>query len=110
MIKHLVIFRLKPDAPAEKRDALLTEYSTFLGLFPTMRRLDIGQNESERDKTFEYGFVMEFDDKAGLDAYLLSKEHEEHVVERFRPIVAQRAILSFVYDPAQQGRIVTTAA
>jgi len=105
MIKHIVVFRLKADASAEKREAVLAEYAIFLGMFPTMRRLDIGRNESARDQTFEYGFVMEFDDKAGLDAYLLSKEHEEHVVERFRPIMEQRAIVSFPYDPAQQGKI-----
>jgi hypothetical protein len=96
MIKHTLFFRFKPEATQAQRDALLAEYVDFPKQFPWMKNFSIGRNISERDDTFDYAFSIEFDSQADLDRYLRSNEHEEHVVQRFRPIVEQRAIVSFV--------------
>ncbi|MFA5487962.1 MAG: Dabb family protein [Candidimonas sp.] len=96
MIKHTLFFRFKPEATQAQRDALLAEYVDFPKQFPWMKNFSIGRNISERDDTFDYAFSIEFDSRADLDRYLRSNEHEEHVVQRFRPIVEQRAIVSFV--------------
>jgi hypothetical protein len=96
MIKHTLFFRFKAEATPEQRNALLAEYADFPKQFPWMKNFSIGRNISERDSTFDYAFSIEFDSQADLDRYLHSKEHEEHVVERFRPLVEYRAIVSFV--------------
>ncbi|NYT44308.1 Dabb family protein [Alcaligenaceae bacterium] len=98
MIKHTLFFRFKPEATEAERKALLAEYQGFPKVFPWMRNFSIGRNISERDSSFEYAFSIEFDNREDLDRYLLSEEHERHVVERFRPLVAARAIVSFVPD------------
>ena len=103
MIKHMVLFRFKEDAPQQAIDAILAEYATFPVHYPKMRRFDIGRNISSRDDRFTHAFVIEFDNADDLDEYLNSGSHEEHVRERFRPIIAERAIVSFRYDPQVVG-------
>ena len=98
MIKHVVLFRFREDAPRARIDAIMAEYEGFADLHPAMRGFDIGWNVSARDDRFEAGFVVEFDTEADLAAYLGSAAHEEHVVERFRPLVAERAIVSFAFE------------
>ncbi len=95
MIRHFVAFRFKPDAPEDRKTALLAEYGTFPSRYPSMRNFQFGPNISERDDRFEYGFTVEFETEAALKAYLNSPSHEEHVSLRFRPLIAERAIVSF---------------
>lgn len=95
MIKHIVMFRFRSDLDDGTRAALIEEYKSFPKTFPSMRNFSFGTNKSERDNTFEYAFSVEFENKSALKAYLSSKEHEEHVVERFRPALQSRAIVSY---------------
>ncbi len=95
MIKHMVFFSFKPDVDQAGRDTLLREYTTFPKLHPKMRGFTLGRNISERDQAFEYAFTVEFESESDLKAYLNSREHEEHVVHRFRPLIATRAIVSY---------------
>lgn len=98
MIKHMVLFSFREDAPRDKIKALLEEYPIFPKRHPQMLSLHIGRNQSWRDDHFEYAFVCEFKSFDDLDLYLKSSEHEEHVRERFRPLIKERAIVSFEYD------------
>lgn len=105
MIRHMVVFTFKPDAAPEKTAALLKEYESFPSVHPGMKNFSVGRNISERDQSFQWGFSVDFESEADLKAYLNSALHEEHVVERFRPIVEQRAIVSYVTNsPAQSSR------
>ena len=95
MIKHIVLFSFRPEIAQKAREQLLREYTTFPKLHPAMKNFTLGRNISERDQTFEYAFTVEFETEAELKAYLNSAEHEEHVVERFRPVIAARAVASY---------------
>lgn len=95
MIQHIVMFSFRADATPQARTELLAEYPGFPKRFPAMRNFTIGPNISERDKTFEYAFTVQFDNETDLKSYLNSEEHERHVVERFRPLIERRAIVSY---------------
>jgi len=95
MIKHMVLFRFRPEVEPDKREALLREYVTFPQTHPQMRNFTLGRNISRRDSTFEYAFTVEFETEADLRSYLDSPEHEDHVVLRFRPLIESRAIVSY---------------
>ena len=95
MIRHTVFFTFRPDAAPDKVAAIMDEYARFPTLHRGMRNFSIGRNISERDRTFDWAFSVEFDTEAELKAYLNSELHEQHVVERFRPIVERRAIVSY---------------
>lgn len=98
MIKHIVIFRFTPDSRPEQRDALLDELASFPRRFPAMRNWTMGVNRSDRDDRFTHGFVVEFATEDELHAYLRSDEHETFVRQRWRPIVDERAIVSYHYE------------
>ncbi|MCO5090934.1 Dabb family protein [Bosea sp. (in: a-proteobacteria)] len=95
MIRHSVLFSFKPTADKAACDALLREYVTFPQVHKNMRNFTLGKNISERDQTFQYAFSVDFDNEQDLKDYLNSREHEEHVVERFRPLISGRAIVSY---------------
>lgn len=95
MIRHVVAFRFRPEVPDAERAALLAELAVLPEHFPAMRRFALGRNISRRDDTFTDAFSVEFATEEDLIAYLDSAEHERFVRDRFRPLVAQRAIVSF---------------
>jgi hypothetical protein len=95
MIRHHVAFSFRDGASAEARAALLADLEELPHHFPTMQRFALGRNISRRDDTYEYAFSVEFESEDQLVAYLDSARHEAFVAERFRPLVARRAIVSF---------------
>ena len=101
MIRHTLFFTFKEETAEADRMALLAEYVTFPDQFPKMRNFTLGRNVSERDATFQYAFSMDFDNEADLKEYLNSEAHHEHVIERFRPRISIRAIVSYEYEPGQ---------
>ena len=91
MIRHVVLFKFRQDAPEDRIRYLLAEYDEFPRLHPGLHNFSIGRKISERDQTFEWGFSADFETEAELKAYLNSDPHEQHVVERFRPLIERRA-------------------
>ncbi len=100
MIRHVVVFRFNDNLSSQERTALLAELADLPRRFPEMRNFAIGENKSDRDRRFTHGFSAEFSDLATLSAYLTSDEHEEFAAQRFRPSIAERAIVSFDTRPA----------
>jgi hypothetical protein len=92
MIRHILLFSFRDTADHSARASLLEALAGFPARFPKMHKFQIGANVSDRDRTFEYAMTVEFDERADLDDYLHSEYHEQFVVERFRPLISQRAI------------------
>ncbi len=101
MIRHTVVFRFRPEVDRATIDAVLAELDTFPAHFPAMRRWSAGLNRSTRDDRFTHAFSVEFDTEAELAAYLSSDRHERFVAEVWRPVIAERAIVSYEYTPSQ---------
>ncbi|MBO0730854.1 MAG: Dabb family protein [Acidimicrobiaceae bacterium] len=95
MIRHLVAFRFRDDVTDADRQALLDELASFPGQFPAMQRWALGVNISRRDHTYTHAFTVEFAREEDLVAYLDSERHENFVRQRFRPLIEDRAIVSF---------------
>ena len=73
------------------------ELSEFPKRWPAMQRWTLGRNISQRDSTFPYAFVVEFESEKELRDYLNSEAHEAYVRERWRPVIEQRAIVSYEF-------------
>lgn len=101
MIRHIVTFTFSPDAPEADCAAVRDELETFPDRFPAMRGWSLGRNISGRDDTFEWAFVVDFADEDALLAYLGSEAHETFVAERWKPVVARRAITTYVVPGAE---------
>jgi Stress responsive A/B Barrel Domain len=92
MIRHILLFSFRDTVEQSARTSLLEALAGFPARFPKMRKFQIGANVSDRDQTFEYAMTLEFDESADLDDYLHSEYHEQFVVDRFKPLISQRAI------------------
>ncbi len=101
MIRHIVTFTFHPEVPEDARRSLLDELETFPDRFPAMRGWSLGRNVSQRDDTFQWAFVVDFADEPALLAYLNSEPHETFVRERWKPVIARRAITTYAVPGAE---------
>ena len=83
MLFHVVLFRPRPDLPADDRAALVDSLEAALARIPSVRRFHLGRRvrhgaryESLMPADFDYAAILEFDDLAGLQAYLAHPAHE----------------------------------
>ena len=94
-IRHVVLFRFRPDAEPALRQAVLDGLAALPTYYPAMRSFGLGENVSERDDSFSHVMTMEFASLDLLRAYLNSERHEALVRDWFAPNVAARAIASY---------------
>ena len=95
MIKHMVLFRFRPDAREDTQSAVLDGLKKLPQSFPYMKRFGIGCNISKRDNRFTHVMTIEFDTQQELELYLNSEHHEEFVRDVFRSAIEERAIASY---------------
>ncbi len=89
MIAHIVLFRPKANLSADERGALVAAFARALREIPSIRHSRVGRRithgrgyETSMREDYQYIAVLEFDDVAGLKAYLQHPAHEE-LAERF---------------------------
>ena len=82
MVVHIVLFRPKATLTGPDQRALLASIEQAAASIPSVRRFRIGRAVADPPQYQLQGFpdlpylaVVEFDDRAGLDAYL---EHQAH--------------------------------
>lgn len=97
MIEHLVAFRFRDDADPATRNELLDELRALPAEYPAMIDFRLGKNASTRDDRYSHAFTVRFATMELLNEYLTSARHEAFVAGRFRPLVAERAIISFEF-------------
>ena len=77
MLHHIVLFAFKDSVPAAERAALLDAIRGLRARVPSLRSLDVGENQSPaRAQGYTHVLLETFDDRAGLAAYA---SHPEHV-------------------------------
>ena len=102
MIRHIVVFNLKPEVETEDRDWLFRQIES-LAKIPSVRELTIGKRLEAREEWYrerpapEYGwaFSMQFDDEDGLYVYQKNPDHER-VAAEIRKRVSNIKIFDFV--------------
>ena len=110
MVFHVVLFRPRPDLPAGERAGLVEALETALQQIPSVRRFHIGRRirhdagyEALMMVDLEYGAVLEFDDLAGLQAYLHHPAHQT-LGQRFMPSLASSAIYDYQMQDGDELR------
>ena len=79
MIRHCVFLNFKHDVSTETRTALFEEVASLQSQIAGMREIHFGPNcspEVGMDKGFSDGFIIDFDDAAARDAYLIHDDHK----------------------------------
>lgn len=78
MIKHIVMWNVRGDTPAEKRLAisqLQRSFDSLRGRIPGLLHLEIGVDHSRIDYACDVVLYSEFESQAALDAYATHPEH-----------------------------------
>ena len=109
MIAHLVLFRLHADVPLSERRALIDAYAVALRDIPSIRRARVGRRvlmgrgyEEMMRTDFPYAAILEFDDAAGVRAYLDHPAHEE-IASRFFAALADTLVYDFEMEGSAEG-------
>jgi len=84
MVVHVVLFRPRPGLSDSHRDAMFTALRSAATQIPMVRRFRVGARithgaayEALMSQDFPFAAIIEFDDLAGLQAYLRHSQHEE---------------------------------
>ena len=96
MVKHIVLWRLKPEAhsrpAAENARAIKQRLEALRGRIPGMLRLEVGLDFSREDTSSDVVLYSEFESRAALQAYQIHPEHE--------------AIKGFILEARSERRLV----
>lgn len=102
MLLHIVLFRPKPGLAESDREAMFAALNTAARDIPTVRRFQVGARvthgaayETLMTQNFRFAAIIEFDDLAGLQAYLRHPKHEL-LGELFYKL--QEAALAYDYE------------
>jgi hypothetical protein len=78
VIKHIVMWNLRGDSPAEKRDCiaqLQRSFESLRGRIPGLLHLEIGVDSSRIDYACDVVLYSEFENQEALDGYAVHPEH-----------------------------------
>lgn len=77
MIQHIVLIRFKKDVSREEIADMFAAIAAVREVVPGIRSITSGRSlELEKlEKGFRDGFVVEFEDRAALDAYQAHPDH-----------------------------------
>ena len=80
MVKHIVLWRLKPEAhgrpAADNARAIKEKLEALRGRIPGMLHLEVGIDFSREETSSDVVLVSEFESRAALDAYQIHPAHE----------------------------------
>lgn len=114
MVVHVVLFRPKASVSPDERKALAQAFETAVRAIPSVRRAQVGRRvrhgagyEALPQPDLQYAALLEFDDLAGLQAYLQHPAHAEPG-RLFFDVMEEGAVFDYdVRDGTSAGEIVT---
>ncbi len=76
MLIHIVLFKLK-NPTAANRSALTGRLRALGGAIPFLRKIEVGEDVSHSDRSFDVALITRFDDLDGLALYQQHPRHQE---------------------------------
>src|SRR5579864_6658671 len=73
---HVFVFQWKRGTSEPQKDRAAKEIAAFQGVIPGLLQTHVGPNISPRGKGYTFGGIMQFKDKASLDAYVQHPAHQ----------------------------------
>lgn len=97
MIRHIVLWRLAADDPAQKATQIASLRDRFAALVPIIdgtRSLEIVADVDRTDGNWDVALIGDYDDHAALDAYQVHPAHQD-VAAYVRSLVTARVCIDF---------------
>jgi Stress responsive A/B Barrel Domain len=86
LLIHTFAFRWKPGVTPSQKEHAVVIIRGLQGQVPGLLNTWVGTNISPRSQGYELGGVMQFSDRAALDAYTTHPAHRE-VLAFLRPLI-----------------------
>jgi len=97
MIRHVVLFRWKPEATDEQKKLIEARLRELPAIVSSIRSFVIGADAGLAGGNAEFAVTADFDDEAGWAAYRDDPTHREIIATHIAPVVAERTALQFRY-------------
>jgi hypothetical protein len=94
-LRHVVVFRLQPDTPAEPVEHLVRSLRELAATLPEIVDYRVGTDLGVNDASWDLAVTADFADEAGYLAYRDHPEHQAIIRDQVTPIVAERASVQF---------------
>jgi hypothetical protein len=98
---HIVLFRPRPDLNPADLAGLIDEFTRRVAEIPSVRLTRVGRRtligvayEQLPQPDLSHIAILEFDDRAGLQAYLTAPAHDE-IGRRFWEVSAEQLVYDF---------------
>ena len=75
MVKHIVMFNFKDENKKENLEKTKIMLERLVESVPTLKSMEVGINFSREERAMDLSLYSEFDDKEGLEAYVIHPEH-----------------------------------
>lgn len=78
MIKHIVMWNVRGETPAQRLEAahfVKSRFESLAGRIPGLQRLEVGLDSSRVDYACDVVLYTEFDSQEALDGYATHPEH-----------------------------------
>ena len=107
MIRHIVMWRMKPGGDGSSKEERAQEMKTRLEALPpqipVVRRLEVGVNISPSERASDVVLSVEFDSLEELAAYSAHPAHQE-VVTFIRGIAGETRVVDYLVSRGSLGR------
>ena len=95
MIRHVAMFRLKPDAPADAAKSLEEGLFLIAQTIEEISAYTYGPDLGLRDGNYDFAVVAVFENEADFRTYVDHPDHQAFIRERLTPVVAERVSIQF---------------
>jgi hypothetical protein len=98
MIKHIVLWKLKPSAEGSSAEpnarAVKARLETLRGRIPGLRHLEVGIDCNRSEAAYDVALYSEFETRADLDAYQAHPDHQA-VAAFIARVRAERVVVDY---------------
>jgi Stress responsive A/B Barrel Domain len=96
MIKHVVMFKFKPEVTQDEREGVLDELRELTGKIDVIREFEVGQDVLGSPRSWDAALIAAYDDLGALETY---QRHDDHlqVALKLRSMCDAIASVDFEY-------------
>lgn len=91
MLKHIVLFKFKPETTEAQKDQLAEGLGALPAIIDEIREFVFGRDVIGSDRSYDFGLVSMFDDLESMQRYQVHPDHQKvvaHVKEICSGVVA----------------------
>jgi hypothetical protein len=81
MVKHVVMFKFKPEIDAGRRRQVLDELRDLAGKIEEIREFDVGEDVLHSPRSWDAVLISSFDGLQALDLYQRHEGHQQVAVK-----------------------------